>query len=89
MKTMADLETKFKKELEDWRRIKDPFHASYLYYRRTTNKAPGDICITRDAPSPDYELAWAQRIDNRAQTMEQIQNFYRTHVLPHLPVLDI
>jgi len=90
MKTMADIETTFRMELQQWfpKQCANIYDTYYLYYLPTTAEHDGGILICKDKPAnPEYQLAAPQRI-NKAAEIYQIMNEWRP-ILYTLPILEI
>jgi len=91
MKTLADLESRLRKELTIWahRQSQDIYADFYLYYIPTTTEHDGGIIIAKNPPAnSDFKLARPDRIE-KGCSFEQIFNRIRIHTLPHLPVLEV
>jgi hypothetical protein len=89
MKTMADLETRFRNELNQWfiRQSRDIYADFYLYYLPTTAEHDGHIAIfEEDPPNPEYVLACGMKI-NKGAEINQLMNQWRP-ILRTLPVLE-
>ena len=59
----------------------------YLWYRQTTEAAPGAIKISEEKPGVDYELATGQMI-SRGCTVEQNRNGL-VDIVFRLPILPL
>ena len=90
MKNMADLETQFGMELNQWfiKQSQNIYDDYYLYYLPTTAEHDGHISICKDKPvNPELKLAAPQRINKWAE-LYQIKNEFRP-ILSRLPVLEL
>lgn len=90
MKTMRDVNTRLKGELDQWfvKQSRDNFREYHLYYTETTPGHDGGISILSEAPpNPDVKLACAERI-NGFLTVDQ--NFRKLQdICRHLPILEM
>ena len=66
MKTLRDIQTRLRAELEQWfvKQVHNPFGDYYLYYQESTPAHNGTLLICEDAPpNSGYELAASIRRD--------------------------
>ena len=89
MKSLADIETALRLELQQWaiKQARNVYSAYYLYYIKATAEHDGGLFIAENVQSPEYQLASAQRVRPDA-TIEQNFNWYRLNVIRWLPVLS-
>ena len=89
MKNMADIQTRFHSELEQWfiKQVRDEYSDYYLYYLPTTPEHDGGFSFCKDKPAnPDVLLGWNQPVC-KGSTIEQNFNAY-IPILRRLPILE-
>ena len=88
MKTLADIQTRLKIELNQWfiRQCRNVYEDYYLYYLPSTPEHDGGLIICKDTPhNPEYKLV--QGRINKGLTVEQ--NFYALQqTIRRLPILS-
>ena len=88
MNNLADLETVFANELQQWfpKQCRNLYDDYYLYFLPSTAEHDGGIIITKDRPANgDYQLS--QRIPKHLP-IDVIKDQFR-NVLRTLPVLSV